>query len=52
MELVETGETSNRLLLTSHGKTLAVAGFLNPDERARLATDMNSALARWKYATG
>jgi uncharacterized membrane protein len=52
VELVETGETSNRLLLTSHGNTLAVAGFLNPDERVQLAKDVRSALARWKYAVG
>jgi uncharacterized membrane protein len=48
VRLLETAEDTNRLLLTSHGRTLAVAGFVNANERRALAADLERALARWK----
>jgi uncharacterized membrane protein len=48
VRLVETGEDANRLLLTSHGRTLAVAGFLTAPERRTLAGELDRALAHWK----
>jgi len=50
VRLVETGEEENRLLLTSHGRTLAVAGFLNAEARRGLASEIKDALARWRAA--
>jgi len=41
-------EHSSRLLLTSHGRSLAIGGFLAPAERRRVASGLRAALARWR----
>ncbi len=46
--LEEPSEDTNRVLLTSHGRSLVVAGFLGPAERRRFATALTAALARWR----
>ena len=51
VRLEETGQASNRLLLTSHGRTLAVAGFLPPSGRRVLAAELETALTRWRAAS-
>ncbi|HWK46764.1 MAG TPA: DUF2244 domain-containing protein [Stellaceae bacterium] len=48
VQLIDTGADGNRLVLTSHGRSLAVAGFLSADERRVLAGDLQAALARYK----
>jgi len=48
VRLVETGQDTNRLLLTSHGRTLAVAGFVSPGERRTLKGELDQALAEWR----
>ncbi len=50
VRLVETGEDTNRLLVTSHGRTLAIAGFVSPPERRAVAAELDAALKRWKAA--
>jgi uncharacterized membrane protein len=50
VRLEERGAEANRLLLTTHGRTLAVGGFLGPDERRSLADELSQALARWRDA--
>ena len=46
--LEEKDEHSNRLVLTSHGRSLVVGSFLGPDERRGIARGLKDALARWK----
>jgi uncharacterized membrane protein len=44
------GEDSNRLVLSSHGRHLAVAEFLGPEQREEVATMLSEALARSRTA--
>jgi uncharacterized membrane protein len=46
--LEEPDEHSNRLLLTSHGRSLVLGSFLGPAERRRFALHLKEALARWR----
>ena len=48
VELVEAPDGGNRLLVTSHGRSLAIGGFLAPEERRDLARELDAALRRWK----
>jgi uncharacterized membrane protein len=48
VRLEEEDEHSSRLLLTSHGRSLAIGGFLAPAERRRVAQGLRDALARWR----
>ena len=44
----EKDEHTNRLVLTSHGRSLVVGSFLGPAERRDVARGLTNALARWK----
>ncbi len=44
----EQDEHTNRLLLTSHGRSLVVGSFLGPDERRGVAQGLSAALSRWR----
>ena len=44
----EKDEHTNRLVLTSHGRSLVVGSFLGPDERRGVAHGLTDALARWR----
>jgi uncharacterized membrane protein len=46
--LEEKDEHTNRLLLISHGRALALGSFLGPAERRRVALALKDALARWR----
>ncbi len=46
--LVEQGPERNRLLLRSHGRELAIGGFLTADERRSLAAELDGALMRYR----
>lgn len=46
----EWDEGQNRLLLASHGKSLALGTFLSSPERRRLALALKAALAAWRDA--
>jgi uncharacterized membrane protein len=48
VRLIESGDDSNRLLLSTHGRTLAIGGFLSPLERRGLARELEAALRRWR----
>jgi uncharacterized membrane protein len=48
--LEERPDESNRLLLASHGRSLAIGEFLPPPTRRELADTLRSALARWRAA--
>lgn len=48
VELVEAPDGGNRLLVSTHGRSLAIGGFLTPDERRALARELDTALRRWK----
>jgi uncharacterized membrane protein len=50
VELVEAVDGGNRLLVSTHGRSLAIGAFLAPDERRDLARDLEAALLRWKTA--
>lgn len=50
IRLIEQAEDANRLVLTSHGRSLAVAGFLTAAERRGLKTEIDRALERWRAA--
>lgn len=44
----EEDEHTNRLVLTSHGRSLVVGAFLGPEERRGVARSLAAALARWR----
>ena len=44
----EQDEDTNRLVLTSHGRSVVVGSFLGPAERRGVATSLKDALARWR----
>lgn len=44
----ETEEGHNRLVLASHGRSLALGTFLSTPERRRLALDLKAALDNWR----
>ena len=46
--LEEKDEHSNRLVLSSHGRSLVVGSFLGPAERRGVAGALTDALARWR----
>ena len=46
--LIEQGPERNRLLLRSHGRELAIGGFLNAAERRELAAELDAALVRYR----
>ena len=48
--LEERPDESNRLLLASHGKSLAIGDFLAPAPRRELAATLREVLARWRAA--
>ena len=48
--LEERVQEANRLLLASHGRSLAIGDFLAPAMRRELATTLHAALARWRAA--
>jgi uncharacterized membrane protein len=50
VRLEEEDEHSNRLLLTSHGRSLTIASFLGAEERRQFAQRLKDALARWRAA--
>jgi uncharacterized membrane protein len=39
---------TNRLVLTSHGRSLVVGSFLGPSERRGVAQGLTAALSRWR----
>lgn len=46
--LEERGDISNRLLIGSHGRSLAIADFVPPDSRRELAATLSDVLGRWR----
>ena len=44
----ENAQGRGRLLLSSHGKTVGLGGFLGSEERRHLADDLKAALRRWR----
>jgi uncharacterized membrane protein len=48
IRLVERDAESNRLILSSHGRSLAVAGFLTAEQRRGLAVEIQGALDSWR----
>jgi uncharacterized membrane protein len=44
----EKSEEENRLILTSHGRSLIVGSFLAPTERRKFADRLKAALVRWR----
>jgi uncharacterized membrane protein len=44
----ETDEDTNRLTLTSHGRSLVLGSFLGAGERRAFAVTLKEALARWR----
>lgn len=44
----EKDEDTNRLVLTSHGRSLVVGSFLGPAERRSVAGALKDALSRWR----
>jgi uncharacterized membrane protein len=48
--LEERPDDSNRLLLASHGRSLAIGDFLPPSSRRELAMTLRQVLARWRAA--
>jgi uncharacterized membrane protein len=48
--LEERRDESNRLLLASHGKSIAIGDFLAPPVRRDLAATLREVLARWRAA--
>ncbi|MBV9859021.1 MAG: DUF2244 domain-containing protein [Alphaproteobacteria bacterium] len=48
--LEERADESNRLLVASHGRSLAIGDFLPPPMRRELATTLREALAHWRRA--
>jgi uncharacterized membrane protein len=52
VRLEEQDEYTNRLVLTSHGSSLAVGTFLGPAERRSVAGALKDALLRWRQNLG
>jgi uncharacterized membrane protein len=50
VELLEANNGSNRLLVTTHGRSLPIGGFLTSEQRRALARELGAALVRWKAA--
>jgi uncharacterized membrane protein len=48
--LEERTDDSNRLLVASHGRSLAIGDFLPPPSRRELAASLRGALTRWRAA--
>ena len=48
--LEERADQSNRLLVTSHGRSLVIGDFVSPAVRRELAATIREALARWRDA--
>jgi uncharacterized membrane protein len=48
--LEERPDTSNRLLVASHGRSLVIGDFVSPAVRRELAVTIRQALARWREA--
>jgi uncharacterized membrane protein len=48
VRLEEFHDESNRLTVSSHGRTLVLGGFLSPDERRDLSERLKEALHRWQ----
>jgi uncharacterized membrane protein len=48
--LEERADESNRLLVTSHGRSLVIGDFVPPVTRRELALAIRAALARWRDA--
>jgi uncharacterized membrane protein len=48
--LEERDDESNRLLVASHGRSLAIGDFATPAARAELAETIRDALKRWRAA--
>jgi uncharacterized membrane protein len=48
--LEERPDESNRLCITSHGRSLIIADFLSPTARRELASTIADALRRWRAA--
>jgi len=48
--LEERADESNRLLVASHGHSLAIGDFVTPAARAELAETIRDALKRWRDA--
>jgi len=46
--LEEKGDDSNRLIITSHGRSLVLGSFLGAGERRSVAALIEDALARWR----
>jgi len=46
--LEERDDTSNRLLIASHGRSLAIADFAPPNTRRELAATLSDVLGRWR----
>src|SRR5260221_6681385 len=46
--LEERDDESNRLTISSHGRSLVLASFLGAGERRRFAATLKDALARWR----
>jgi uncharacterized membrane protein len=44
----ETDEDTNRLTITSHGRSLILGSFLGAGERRHFAADLQGAMARWR----
>ncbi len=44
----EKGDDSNRLIITSHGRSLVLGSFLGAGERRSVAALIEDALARWR----
>jgi len=48
--LEEKSAEENRLMLTSHGRSVVLGSFLGPAQRRDLAGALKAALARWREA--
>jgi uncharacterized membrane protein len=48
--LEERPDTSNRVLVASHGRSLVIGEFVPPAERRELAATLRDALARWRIS--
>ena len=48
VHLVEEDESTNRLFIRSHGRSLALASFLGPSQRRDFARRLQNALGDWR----